>query len=171
MQIQSKYNTPVKLLLPVDRGFLVKTWSEAQSRVSRPYKSRFSPYKFLFFLVFSYFNFLFLVKIFVFSLSLFIVFDLPTILSISSSASRFVACNGGLNGVLILLLVFVVWVCSCTYWALAECGLATVDCNTSPEIKCIKLVMSILWKRAWYFFMIIIKGNTYICEALQQKVP
>ena len=50
------------LLLPVDRGFLVKTRSEAQSRVSRPYESRFSPYKFSFFLVFSCFNFVFLVK-------------------------------------------------------------------------------------------------------------
>ena len=62
MQIQSKYNTGVKLLLPVDRGFLVKTRSEAQSRVSRPYESRFSPYKFLFFLVFSCLNFVLLVK-------------------------------------------------------------------------------------------------------------
>ena len=62
MQIQSKYNTRVKLLLPVDRGFLVKTRSEAQSRVSRPYESRFSPYKFSFFLIFSSFNFVFLVK-------------------------------------------------------------------------------------------------------------
>ena len=44
MQIQSKYNTRVKLLLPVDRGILVKTRSEAQSRVSRPYESRFSPW-------------------------------------------------------------------------------------------------------------------------------
>ena len=62
MQIQSKYNTCVKFLLAVGRGFLVKTRSEAQSRVSRPYKSRFSPYKFSFFLVFSCFNFVFLVK-------------------------------------------------------------------------------------------------------------
>ena len=61
-QIQSKYNTRVKLLLLVDRGFLVKTRSEAQSTVSRPYESRFSPYKFSFFLVFSSFNFVFLVK-------------------------------------------------------------------------------------------------------------
>ena len=60
MQIQSKYNTRVKLLLPVDRGFLVKTRSEAHSIISRPYESRFSPYKFLFFLGF------FWSKIFVF---------------------------------------------------------------------------------------------------------
>ena len=70
MQIQSKYNTRVKLLLPVDRGFLVKTRSEAQSTVSRPYESRFSPYKFSIFLVFQASISFFWSKIFVFSLSL-----------------------------------------------------------------------------------------------------
>ena len=73
MQIQSKCTLVLSFYLRLTRGFLVKTRSEALSRVSRSYKSCFSPYKFCYFLFFHASISFFLSKIFIFSLRLLII--------------------------------------------------------------------------------------------------
>lgn len=57
----------------------------------------------------------------------------PIILSPSSFASKVLAWLGGSNGVLLLLDVFIVFVCACIYSTIAECGFGTVLCNWLPR--------------------------------------